>query len=380
MADKRDYYEVLGVPRNAGAADIKKAYRQQARQYHPDVNKSEDAEERFKEISEAYEVLSDEQKRAAYDRFGHAGVQGTAGAGYTGFDDFGFGDIFEEFFSGFGMGTRRRARRAPRRGTDLQVQLTISFEEAAFGCEKEIEVMRHETCSHCQGSGAEPGTQPMRCPQCNGTGEVRQVQQSILGSFVNVSTCPRCRGEGEVVTTPCNQCRGQKVVLMPRSLSVKIPAGVDDGMRVRLAGEGEPGAYGGPPGNLYVVISVKPHRYFRRRDSNVLLELAINVAQAALGDEISVPTLDGEVPLKIPAGTQSGKVFRLRGKGIPRLRRNGRGDQLVIVQVTIPTRMTDEQQELFQQLSRTLGKEVIPQTEKGIFEKLRDALGDAFGV
>jgi len=379
MASKRGYYEVLDVPRNASADELKKAYRRQARQYHPDVNRSADAEERFKEINEAYEVLSDEQKRAAYDRFGHAGVQGSAGAGYSGFGDFGFGDIFEEFFSGFGMGTRR-ARRSPRRGRDLQYKLTVSFEEAAFGCEKEIEVMRYETCPYCQGTGAEPGTQPMRCPQCNGTGEVRQVQQSILGSFVNVSTCPRCRGEGEVTLTPCSQCHGQKVVQVPRTFSVKIPAGVDDGMRVRLVGEGELGTYGGPPGNLYVVISVNRHRYFRRRDSDVLLELAINVAQAALGDEVTVPSLDGEVSLKIPPGTQSGKVFRLRGKGIPRLRSNGRGDQLIIVQVTIPTRMTNEQKQLFRKLSTTLGKEVISQPEKGFFEKIRGALGDAFGV
>ncbi len=378
MADRRDYYEVLGVPRNVGADGLKKAYRQQARQYHPDVNKSADAEERFKEVNEAYEVLSDEQKRAAYDRFGHAGVQGSAGAGYSGFGDFGFGDIFEEFFSGFGMGTRR-SRRGPRRGRDLQYKLTISFKEAAFGCEKEIEVVRHETCPHCRGTGAEPGTQPVRCSQCNGTGEVRQVQQSILGSFVNVSTCPRCRGEGEVTTTPCSRCHGHKVVQVPRTLSVRIPAGVDDSMRLRLAGEGEPGTYGGPPGNLYVVISVTPHRYFRRRDSDVLLELAINVAQAALGDEVTLPTLDGESQLNIPPGTQSGKVFHLRGKGIPRLRSNGRGDQLVIVQVVIPTRMTDEQRLLFQELSSTLGKEVIPQPEKGFFEKIKGALGDAFG-
>jgi molecular chaperone DnaJ len=240
--------------------------------------------------------------------------------------------------------------------------------------------MRHETCATCNGTGAELGTQPVRCPQCNGTGEVRQVQQSILGSFVNVSTCPRCRGEGEVVTTPCNQCRGQKVVQVSRTLSVKIPPGVDDGMRIRLAGEGEPGVYGGPPGNLYVVISVEPHRYFRRRDSDVLLELAINVAQATLGDEVTVPTLDGDVQLNVPPGTQSGKVFRLRGKGIPYLRRNGRGDQLVIVQVSIPSHLNDDQKRLFQALSKTLGKEVIPQPEKGFFEKVRDALGDAFSV
>lgn len=380
MASKRDYYQVLGVPRTAGADEVKKAYRRLARQYHPDVNKSPDAEERFKEINEAYEVLSDDQKRTAYDRFGHAGVQGPTGAGYSGFGGFGFEDIFEEFFSGFGMGSRRRARQAPRRGADLQYGLTISFEEAAFGCEKEIEILRHETCPRCQGSGAEPGTQPMRCPQCNGTGEVRQVQQSILGSFVNVSTCPRCRGTGEIITTPCSECGGHKVVQVPRTLSVKIPPGVDDGMRIRLAGEGEPGTLGGPAGNLFIAISVKPHPYFRRRDSDVLLELAINIAQAALGDEIAVPTLDGEVPLKIPTGTQSGKVFRLRGKGIPRLRRNGRGDQLVIVQVAIPTRLTDEQSQLFKELSKTLGKEVIPQTEKGFFDKIKEALGDALGV
>ncbi len=378
MANKRDYYQVLDVPRTASADEVKKAYRQLARQYHPDVNKSPDAEERFKEINEAYEVLRDEQKRAAYDRFGHAGVQGAAGAGYSGFG--GFEDIFEEFFSGFGMGSRRRARQGPRRGADLAYDLTISFEEAAFGCEKEIEILRHETCPRCQGNGAEPGTQPMRCPQCNGSGEVRQIQQSILGSFVNVSTCPRCRGVGEIVTSPCSECRGHKVVQVPRTLSVKIPAGVDAGMRVRLTSEGEPGTYGGPPGNLYVTILVESHPYFRRRDSDVLLELVINVTQAVLGDEITVPTLDGEVPLKIPAGTQSGKVFRLRGRGIPRLRRNGRGSQLVIIQVAIPTRLTAEQKRLFKELSKTMDKEVIPQTEKGFFDKLKETLGDTFGA
>ncbi len=379
MANKRDYYEVLDVPRNVSADELKKAYRRLARQYHPDVNKSADAEEHFKAVNEAYEVLSDERKRAAYDRFGHAGVQGSAGAGYSGFGDFGFSDIFEEFFSGFGMGTRR-TRRSPRQGGDLQYNLVISFEEAAFGCEREIEVLRHETCPYCHGAGAEPGTQPVRCPQCNGAGEVRQVQQSILGSFVNVSTCPRCRGEGEVIATPCSQCRGHKMVQVPRTLSVKIPPGVDDSMRVRLAGEGEPGTHGGPPGNLYVAISVKPHRYFRRRNSDLLLELNITITQAALGDQVIIPTLDSEIALKIPPGTQSGKVFRLRGKGIPRLRSNGRGDQLIIVQVVVPTHLTDKQKQLFQELSQTLGKEVIPQAEKGFFERIKDALGDAFGV
>jgi molecular chaperone DnaJ len=370
MADKRDYYDVLGVGRSASQDEIKKAYRGLARQYHPDVNKSPDAEAKFKEINEAYEVLSDQEKRATYDRFGHAGVQGRWGDfGDFGFGFSGFGDIFEDLF---GFGPRTRTRRAPRRGTDLRYDLALSFKEAVFGCEKELEIARYETCPRCRGSGAEPGTNPIRCPQCNGTGEVRRTQQSILGSFINVTTCPRCGGEGEIVTTPCGECRGQKRVRVTRTISVKVPAGVDNGTQIRLAGEGEPGMYGGPMGNLYVVLSVKPHRYFRRQDNNVILELAINVAQAALGDQVMVPTLDGDEILVIPAGTQTGKVFRLRGKGVPYLRRNGRGDQLVIVQVAIPTDLSDEQKELFKDLGKTLGKEVIPQEEKGLLEKIMD--------
>ncbi len=369
MSSKRDYYDVLGVGRSASQDEIKKAYRKLARQYHPDVNKSPDAEAKFKEINEAHEVLSDQEKRATYDRFGHSGVQGRWGD----FSDFGFGG-FSDIFDLFGFGPRTRARRAPRRGTDLRYDLTISFEEAVFGCEKELEIPRYETCPRCRGSGAEPGTSPIRCPQCNGTGEVRRTQQSILGSFINVSTCPRCRGEGEIVTTPCTECRGQKRVRVTRTISVKVPAGVDNGTQIRLAGEGEPGTRGGPPGNLYVVLSVKSHRYFRRQDHNIILELAINVAQAALGDEVMVPTIEGEEKLVIAGGTQTGKVFRLRGKGVPYLRRNGRGDQLVIVQVAIPTDLSDEQKELFGDLAKTLGKEVIPQEEKGLLEKIVDFL------
>ncbi len=370
MSAKRDYYDVLGVGRSASQDEIKKAYRQLARQYHPDVNKSPDAEARFKEINEAYQVLSDQEKRATYDRFGHSGVQGRWGD----FSNFGFGfggftDIFEDLF---GFGPRTRTRRTPQRGADLRYDLTISFEEAVFGCERELEIPRYETCPRCRGSGAEPGTTPIRCPQCNGTGEVRRTQQSIFGSFINVSACPRCGGEGEIVTTPCSECRGQKHVRVTRAISIKVPAGVDNGTQIRLAGEGEHGVYGGPPGNLYVVVSVKPHRYFRRQDNHIILELAINVAQAALGDEVMVPTLEGEEKLVIPVGTQTGKVFRLRGKGVPYLRRNGRGDQLVIVQVAIPTDLTDEQKRLFKDLAKTLGKEVIPQEEKGFFEKMMD--------
>jgi molecular chaperone DnaJ len=370
MSPKRDYYEVLGVGRSASQDEIKKAYRKLARQYHPDVNKNPDAEAKFKDINEAYEVLSDQEKRATYDRFGHAGVQGRWGD----FSDFGFGGFSDIFGDLFGFGPRTRTRRAPRRGADLRYDLTISFEEAVFGCEKELEIPRYETCPRCRGSGAEPGTSPIRCPQCNGTGEVRRTQQSILGSFINVSTCPRCQGEGEIVNTPCSECRGQKRVRVTRTISVKVPAGVDNGTQIRLAGEGELGTRGGPPGNLYVVLSVKPHRYFRRQDNNIILELAINVAQAALGDEVMVPTLEDEEKLVIPAGTQTGKVFRLRGKGVPYLRRNGRGDQLVIVQVAIPTDLNDEQKQLFKDLGKTLGKEVIPQQEKSFFDKMMDFL------
>ncbi len=372
MSVKRDYYDVLGVERQATHEEIKKAFRRLARQYHPDVNKSPDAEGRFKEINEAYEVLSDQDKRAMYDRFGHAGPQ----TGFGGFSDVGgFGgieDIFESFFGGARTST---ARRGPSRGADLRYDLTIEFQEAVFGCEKEIGVARHEACPVCNGSGAEPGTAPIRCPQCNGTGEVRRQQQTFLGSFVQVTTCPRCQGEREIITSPCNNCRGRKVVQVERSISVKIPAGVDDNTRIRLAGEGEPGERGGPPGNLYVVLHVKPHPFFRREDKDILLELGINVAQASLGDKIKVPTLEGEEELTIPAGTQTGEVFRLRGQGVPFLRRNGRGDQLVVIQVMTPTRLTAKQKELLAELGKTLGKEVVQQSEKGFFDKFKDALG-----
>ena len=372
MSAKRDYYDVLGVERGATQEQIKKAFRRLARQYHPDVNKNSDAESRFKEINEAYEVLSDQEKRAMYDRFGHTGPQ----AGFGGFGDFGgFGgieDIFESFFGGARTGA---ARRGPARGADLRYDLTIEFEDAVFGCEREIVVSRHEACPACNGTGAEPSTSPIRCPQCNGTGEVRRQQQTFLGSFVQVTTCPRCQGEREIITSPCNNCRGRKVVPVERSISVKIPAGVDDNTRIRLAGEGEPGERGGPPGNLYVVLHVKPHPYFRREDYDVIMELGINVAQASLGDKIKVPTLEGEEDLVIPAGTQTGEVFRLRDQGIPYLRRNGRGDQLVMVQVMTPTKLTAQQKELLATLGKTLGKEVIQQQEKGFFDKVKDALG-----
>ncbi len=367
---KRDYYETLGVSRNATQDEIKKAYRRLARQYHPDVNKEPGAEARFKEINEAYEVLSDAEKRRAYDRFGHAGVTGTPGGmDFTGFG--GFADIFEEFF-GTGFGTRAAQRRAPRRGADLRYDMTITFEEAVFGYQKEFEIQRTEACDRCRGSGAEPGTTPLRCKTCNGTGEVRRVQQSILGSFVNVSTCPTCNGEGETIAIPCTQCRGSGHVRVPRKLSVDIPAGVDDGTQIRLAGEGEPGLYGGPRGNLYIVLQVKPHEFFRRKGDDIILELGINIAQAALGDEITIPTLDGEETIAIAAGTQSGEIIRLRNKGVPHLRRNGRGDQFVVLNVKTPTNLTPEQRRLMVEFSKTLGREVTPQREKSFLDKLKD--------
>ncbi|HEY4688973.1 MAG TPA: molecular chaperone DnaJ, partial [Anaerolineae bacterium] len=361
--------DVLGVPRSASNEGIKKAYRKLARQYHPDVNKDNGAEAKFKEINEAYEVLSDDKKRAAYDRFGHAGTEATDFGGFGGFGGFGdLSDFVEEFF---GMGTRR-GRRVPRRGADLRYDLTIEFTEAAFGVEKEIEIARHEACPRCGGSGAEPGTTPVRCTTCNGTGEVRRLQQSFFGSTVTMVTCPTCRGEGETVPIACIECRGNKYVRMARKLTVKIPPGVDTATQIRLANEGEPGEFGGPNGNLYVVLDVKPHLYFRRKDDDVVLEVAINVAQAALGDKVTIPTLDAEETLEIPAGTQPGKVFRLRGRGIPHLRRTGRGDQLVVIQVSVPTNLTNEQRRLLTELSKTLGREVIAQQEKSFLDKLKN--------
>jgi len=368
---KRDYYEVLGISKSATKDDIRSAYRQLARKYHPDVSKDPDAETKFKEINEAAQVLSDDEKRSLYDRYGHAGLGQGDMSGFGGFGFGGFEDIFGDLF-GFGM---RTSRAGPHRGTDLRYDMELSFEEAVFGCEREIEITRSEKCSACKGTGAEPGTSPMRCPECHGTGQVRRAQQSIFGSFVNVSTCPRCHGIGEVVTTPCVKCHGSGRVQESSKIAVDIPAGVDDGMRVRLAGEGEAGAHGGPSGNLYVILHVKPHRYFQRRDSDVLLNINISIAQAALGDHVMVPTLDGEEELTVPAGTQAGSVFRLRGKGVPRLRGSGRGDQIVVVNVAVPTHLDEQQRELLVQLGETLGDEITPQSPRGLFDRLREALG-----
>lgn len=367
MATKRDYYEVLEIDRNATADDLRRAYRRLAKKHHPDVSKEAGAEERFKEINEAYAVLSDQEQRAAYDRYGHAGLKGVP------IDfDFGLSDIFEEFF-GFGTG-RRRARRAARRGADLRYDLTLDFEQAVFGAEQEIELSRLEVCSTCHGSGAEPGTTPARCTTCNGTGEVRQVHQTFLGSIVNASTCPACGGAGETISTPCHTCRGRGQERRTVKRVVPIPAGVTDSTQIRLAGEGEPGLNGGPNGNLFVVIHVRSHRYFRRRNDDILLDVSINVAQAALGARVTVPTIDGDESITIPPGTQPGRILTLKGKGVPHLQRNGRGDQLVILSVEIPTSLDPEQRGLFEKLGTTLGTQPLPQ-ERGFFDRLKELLG-----
>ncbi len=378
----RDYYDVLGVQRNASKDEIKQAFRRLARQYHPDVSDARDAEDRFKEINEAYQVLSDDRLRAAYDRYGHAGVGNAASGGFGGGMS-GVEDIFEEIFGSFGFGGfggfGGRRRRATR-GRDLRYDLTLDFEEAVFGTEIEIEVTRQESCETCHGSRAAPGSQTRTCPECNGRGQVRRIQQAFGFSVVNVVTCPRCKGSGEIVETPCPTCHGTGVQRKTRTLEVKIPPGVDDGMQVRLGGEGEPSSNGGPTGDLYVVIHVRPHEFFKRRDNDIILELSINVAQAALGDVIEVPTVDGPVELTVPPGTQSGKVIRLRGHGVPKLRRDGstsgRGDQLVVLNVEVPTKLTREQRELFEQLAQTLGHKVTPQkVGRGFVDRIADFFG-----
>lgn len=369
---RKDYYEVLGVPRNASAEDVKKAFRRLAMRFHPDRNKEDGAEARFKEIGEAYEVLSDPEKRSAYDRFGHAGLQGfDFGRGFDGVDLGGFGDIFEAFFGGTGTG--RRARQA-QRGADRRLDLEIDFEQAAFGCEREIEVERVERCQRCGGNGGEPGSQSPRCTTCEGNGQVRRVSRSFFGQFVNIATCPQCRGEGRIVTDPCRDCRGSGRERKNRTLAVKIPAGVSDGARMRLNGEGDVGAHGGGPGHLYVYISVLPHPFFTREEDDLIYELEMNPAQAALGFETRIPTLDGDdTALRVASGTQSGHIFTMKGKGVPRLHTGGRGDLLVRATVVTPTELTDEQRELLQQLAESFGTPVT-NGDKGIFGKIKGAL------
>jgi molecular chaperone DnaJ len=379
MADKRDYYEVLGVSRSATETEIKRAYRATARKFHPDINKEPDAEDKFKEANEAHEVLSNAERRAAYDRYGHAAFNGGGGGGMGG-DPFGFGggagpfaDIFESFFGG-GQSQGRRAS-GPPRGADIQISVELEFEEAVFGAEKEVEVDRLETCDACNGTRMKGGATPPSCSSCGGSGEVRRVQQTILGQFMTSGPCPTCHGEGVTISDPCDVCRGRGRSRKMRSISVTIPAGIDDNATLRLSGQGEDGPNNGPAGNLYVKTRVKPHKIFERHGKSITSQVGINVAQAALGDEIEIDTIDGPIAFKVPHGTQSGQQFRLRGKGVPDLRGGDRGDQLVTVQVVVPRQLTDSQRELFNELASSLGKEVTQQpNNRGFFDRVKDVL------
>lgn len=373
---KRDYYEVLGVPRNAGDQQIKSAYRKLALEHHPDKNPGNPAsEERFKEAAEAYAILSDADKRAKYDRFGHAGVSSQAGGGFdpstfAGFEDI-FGGIFGDFFGGGRPG-------GPQRGSDLRYDLEISFEESAKGVETTIEIPRLETCESCSGSGAAPGTSPTTCPQCHGRGQQRFQQ----GFFTVARTCARCQGSGKVIAKPCATCKGQGRTTKTRSLTVKIPAGIADGQRLRISGEGEGGPHNGPAGDLYVFIEVPEHPFFRRDGNNLACEIPLNFTTLALGGSIDVPTLDGSESFKVPEGTQSGAVFRLRGKGMPDVSGRGRGDLYFTVQAVTPKKLNKEQRAALEQLAATLPKEKFEprkrdaeEDEKNIFEKVKDIFG-----
>ncbi|MCP4717064.1 MAG: molecular chaperone DnaJ [Deltaproteobacteria bacterium] len=365
---KRDYYEILGVSRQVGSDELKKAYRKLALQYHPDRNPDDkDAEEKFKEASEAYEVLQDQEKRGLYDRYGHDGLKNSGFSGFSGFEDVfsSFGDIFEDFFGmggGFSSGGRR-GRTAARRGADLRYDMSISLHEAAFGIEKNVDVGKSVQCAECSGSGAAPGSQPETCSMCGGAGRVTQQQ----GFFSIATTCPRCHGAGTHVAQPCKECRGSGKVRQLKSLKVKIPPGVESGIKLKLVNEGEAGEKGGPPGDLYVFLEVEEDEVFKRHNYDVVLQAPISFAQAALGAEIEVPTLEGRETLKIPKGIQSGEYLSIKGIGIPYLNRSGRGDQVVMVTVTTPTKLSKRQQELFRELSEL---EEENDTHKGFIKNL----------
>lgn len=372
MAVKRDYYDVLGVRREAGDEEIKRAFRKLAQQHHPDVDKSEGAEQRFKELNEAYRVLSDRQRRGAYDMFGHASVDGAAPGGFGGGGFGPFGDIFDAFFGGTQAGARGRRRVIA--GADLRYDLTIEFSEAVHGVSTEISFPTLVACGACEGSGVEPGTQPERCPECNGTGEKRRVAQTILGQMVNIVACPRCNGEGQVITTPCANCRGDGRVREERTIQVNVPAGIDAGQRIAIEGQGEAGPRDGPAGDLFVVVSVRDHPQIVRRGTELYVELPVTYPQAALGATLSVPTVDGDEEVEVPAGTQSGRQIRLRGRGVPRLRGTGRGDQHVIVNVVVPAKLGKRERELLRELDEISGPAVPPKNESSVLERLRDSL------
>lgn len=374
MADKRDFYEVLGVSRSATDDEIKKAYRKLAKKYHPDLNPDDSsAEQKFKEVSEAYEILSDKEKRSRYDQFGHAGVDPNFGAGggaggFGGFGGFDMGDIFGDIFGGGfgGFGGRSSTRRGPKRGSDVNTEITITFEEAVFGCEKEISLYRIETCPDCNGSGAQPGTEVTTCSVCGGRGQVTTTQRTILGNMQTVTTCSACGGKGKVAKEPCSKCAGKGRVRKSRKIKVKIPAGIDNGQTISLGGQGNAGEQGAPNGDLYVSVYVKPSQTFERNGFDVSYKMDISFAEAALGASVEVPTLDGKVKYEIPEGTQPGTVFRFKGKGIPYLKRSGRGDQYVMVNVVVPKHLSAKQKELLKEFAgMTNGKG----KSKGFFDK-----------
>lgn len=373
---KRDYYDVLGVSKSATPEEIKKAYRKLSKQYHPDINKDADAPEKFKEISEAYEVLSDEQRRAQYDQYGHVdpnqgfgGGRGGFSGGFGGGGFSGFEDIFDTFFGG---GGRTQDPNAPRQGSDLQYQMNLKFKEAIFGVEKEIEIPREENCDTCHGTGAKPGTHPETCKHCGGKGSINVEQNTPFGRVVNKRTCPHCHGTGKEIKEKCPDCHGSGRINKNKKIKLKVPAGVNDGQQMRVAGEGEAGINGGPNGDLYVVFAVAPDDFFERDGEDIYAEVPLTFVQAALGDEIDVPTVHGKVRLKIPAGTQSGTTFRLRGKGVPHLRGSGTGDQHVIVKVIVPKKLDQKQKEILREFATTTGDRVDEQTSS-FFDKMRKA-------
>jgi len=350
MNGKKDYYAVLGVPRDASIDQIKSAFRKLAFKYHPDHNCDEEAEARFKEINEAYQVLSNPQKRATYDRYGTMDTE--IPFGFEDFDLGGFGDIFDAFFGGFTGHTQRR--NAPTRGADIDILLTLTFEEAVFGIDKEIEVVRTEVCDVCKGNKCQPGSSPIICPECNGRGEVRRTMKSIFGKFTQIHVCPVCEGSGKKITEPCSNCKGSGRHKKKRTLNVGIPAGIDEDHPIRLEAAGEAGTYGGYPGDINIAINIKPHTFFVRRGYDILYDLHINFAQAALGEKVEVPTVHGKEDLKIPSGTQNGDTLELKGKGVPHLNGRGRGNQTVRISVDTPKNLNKKQRELLEELARNL--------------------------
>jgi molecular chaperone DnaJ len=373
LADKRDYYEVLGVSRQASADELKKAYRKLAKKYHPDINPgNEEAEAAFKEINEAYSVLSDEEKRSQYDRFGHSAFDGTGG--FSGFDGFGFGgldDLFETFMGGAFRRSGSNRNNQPARGKDRRFSLEITFEEAAFGAEKEITITRMQACGTCKGTGSKPGSKVEKCKQCQGSGQIRYTRPSVFGQYVELQTCNTCGGKGKIILEPCETCNGNERVSKNSRISLIIPAGIDNGQTISLKSEGDAGLRGGPAGDLYVTIHIKPHEIFKREGYDVVCDIPISFTQAALGAEIDIPTLEGIIKYNIPEGTQTGTVFRLKGKGIKRLRSESKGDQYIRVNVEVPKKLSSRQKEILREFAEISGDEGLEQ-KKGFFEKVKD--------